>query len=273
MLSLLIEITRTIEAYRATDPGATIDRIVLAGTAGVNREVALPIEQRFGSPTDIFNLPESLRWRDAAEDAIAPFSSVVGLALSSVGDTRHYFDFLHPKEIEAERRQRVRRRPLVAATAAVFIAAAGVAAYQPIQKLNEKIAAQEVSIKDRNKNEKIREEVQKHVADLESWQEHNVVWIDLLKRFAEVLPSNQECYITGLELKENGQLKLELVTKQEGVTKKVVEALSGITDQRGNPMFVATSGNKAGDSKAPGYPISDEVLVQVKSLVKERRRR
>ena len=50
MEALIIEVSRTVQAYRASDPGASIDRIILAGTEGIDARVVARFEEQFGAP-------------------------------------------------------------------------------------------------------------------------------------------------------------------------------------------------------------------------------
>lgn len=53
--SLLMEVTRTIEAYRASDPGAVIDHVVVGGDVGVEEALAEAIQRRMDVTTEIYN--------------------------------------------------------------------------------------------------------------------------------------------------------------------------------------------------------------------------
>lgn len=265
--NLLIEVSRTITAYRASDLGATIDRIVLSGTAGIDDELVRAFQERFDIRTEVYSIPPSLRWRTEITGPAAPFSAVTGLALSSVGEPLQRFDFLHVKEPEAEHRQRVRQRPILVATVALFAAAAVVAGYQPIRKRNYEIADLKATISLKNKDAKQREDALEKIDDLTSWQNGNVIWIDYLKKIAEVFPSNKDCYITQLDVNSaKGVISIELAAANRFVAAKVVDAIKAVQDKNGRPVFNAVAGNKAELSRIREYPIRDDVTVTVRSV-------
>jgi type IV pilus assembly protein PilM len=273
MDNLLIEVNRTIAAYRATDMGATIDRIVLAGAAGVSDRLLQAFQDRFNIPTDVFSVPESIRRRAELPGANAsPFSACVGLILNQVGETTQSFDFLHVKEPQAEHRQRVKRRPVVAATGAMFVLAGGVAAYQPILMKNRDIETVRKQIQTINGNTRIRDEALKKVADLQKWQDGDVVWMDHLKKLVEAFPSNKDCFINKLEVNSSrGTISISLFAADKLVSKKLVARITALTDEKKRPLYDAVVGTKATDtSKVQDYPTTDEVTVTVLSLVKKK---
>ncbi len=271
MDNLLIEVNRTIAAYRATDLGSTIDRVVLAGTAGISERLVQAFRGRFNVQTEVFSVPESIQWRPEAR-ATAPFSACAGLILSQLGETAQRFDFLHVKEPQAEHRQRVKRRPVVAATVAMFVVAGAVAAYQPIRMKHGEIDAIKKQIAVVNADAKDRAEALKRVADLYSWQERDVVWVDYLKRLASVFPSNKDCFLTKMEVNSTkGTITLSLVAADRFMAAKLVDLIKTVTDNKGQPIFDAVPAAKAGISKEPDYPVSDEVTVTVLSLAPKKK--
>ena len=274
MDSLLIEVNRTIAAYRATDLGATIDPMILAGIGAEDERLVPAFEERFSIPTQIQTVPKSIRWKTDFAGSVAPFSAAVGLALSSMGERSQCFDFLHVKEPEAEHRERAKKRPVVAATVGMFALAGVVVAYQPIRQKNIEIAGIQDSIKTLDTNRVNREEALKRIADLAEWQSRDVIWIDYFKKIAAVFPSNKDCYINKLEVNSTkGIIIMTLAATDEFQARKVVDAIKSITDARDQPLFDARSGFKASAAKIPEYPVSDEVTVTVLSLVPKQKKR
>lgn len=262
--ALLIEVSRTLQAYRATDPGAAIDRIVLAGTEGIDQQVANRFEQQFGAATSMYGPPASLRWRRPADFSTAPFSSIVGLAVSGAGDPVESFDFLSPKEPEAAQRVRRRRRPLAIATVAIFVTAIFAMAYIPFRLKYREIDRQtmlkkfeEVQMPKAN-----REELMKHVDDVKAWRAMNYIWIDKLNQLAEVFPSNKDCFITRMDCNDKGEIKIELVTKDVKEASHLAEAIATIKGEDG--IKITALGGKATSSNEPGYPIKDQVTINLK---------
>ncbi|NLX21393.1 MAG: pilus assembly protein PilM [Phycisphaerae bacterium] len=274
MDALLIEVSRTVEAYRATAPGATIDRIILAGREGVDQEVADRFESRFGAPTRLYEVPSAIRWRRGRDVVAAPFSAAIGLAISSLDEGMRYFDFLHPKEPEAVERVRRRRRPMAVITVALFVAAAGLVAYWPLHDLKSKITDLKTSRDYHNRDAKAREELLKQTADIDSWSKQSVVWIDQLKQLIDVFPSNQDCYIEEVTFNERGEIKIDLVAKDELVATRIVDAVAEIRNAKGKAVFSAKPGKGAEAIRArrgqnPGdspYPVKDAVHIQVEAL-------
>lgn len=273
MDSLLVEVNRTVAAYRATDSGATIDRIVLAGTATIDQAMLRAFEERFGAPAQVFDLPPSLKWRGGKESAAA-FSSAIGLALSSVGENLYYFNMLAPKEPESERRERIRQVPYKAAIAIGLCTVAAVAAYYPLHTRNAEIAELQRQINAENKDKAARDELTKLLGDIQGWQKGNVYWIDHLRRIAEVFPSTKDVYITKVDFttkdKDPDEIVLEVQASDIFQADDIVEAVNGIRekDAKGNERALYTA-RLGGTSAAADrdYPITDHVIIQVKSMV------
>ncbi len=274
MDALLIEVSRTVEAYRATAPGATIERIILAGTEGVDQEVADRFESRFGAPTRLYDAPAEIRWRRAKDTPAAPFSAAIGLAVSSLREGMQYFDFLHPKEPEAVERVRRRRRPLAVATIALFVATAGVLAYRPLYNKKLEIARLTAVQSYQNQDKAQRDELLKQTTDIDSWQKQSVVWIDQLKLLIDAFPTSQDCYIEDATFNERGEIKITLVAKDEMVATGIVAAVTEIRNAKGKPIFSAKPGKgaeaiRAARGQNPGdsaYPVKDAVHIQVEAL-------
>lgn len=261
--NLLIEVNRTIAAYRATDLSASFERMVIAGTAG-GAEMAEAFQERFGTATELYEAPKSLRWRGSKEISAAPFSAAIGLALGNLAEGIEYFDFLHVKEPEAEHRERAKRRPMVVAVIALFSAAALAAAYQPIRSLSAQIDSLKGRVEQANQDAKRRTQILKIDKDLTGWRTDSVVWIDYLRLLAEVFPSNQECYVTKLDFRNsNDTMVIYISAVDPFVAGRAVEAITSVRDAKGKQIFDARSGNKTGATKDPKYPVSDELHVRV----------
>lgn len=278
--ALLIEVSRTIQAYRASDAGARIDRIILSGTGGADERVRASFESRFGSPTKIFDAPPAVNWKRIADVSAAPFVAAIGLTYNHLANETERFDFLHPKEPEAERKERAKRRPLVALTVALFLAAGVVLAVQMLRKEQKEIDG---IVAERQKIERQAKEyadLQKKHSDINEWMRKNVVWIDKLKLVAENFVSNEKGYITDLQIKDPGEMIILLASKDNSVGTKLAEEIRKITTSRpasdGKVSTVTEFTAEVGSVKAskdPKYPFIDTVTVRVKSLAAAKRGR
>lgn len=268
---LLVEVSRTIEAYRATDPGARIDQIILAGSTGINTEVATAFQTRFGVSTKLFSPPEALRWEVSGPDA-TPFSSAVGLALSGAGDSLRHFNFAHPKEPEAEHRERVKRVPMVAVAIGLFVAAGLVFAYLPIRSKSEQIEELQEKYAADKADQKRREELSKQLKDVSDWQAKNVVWLDTIFQISkDIYTSNKDAFFTRLDFNESGQIKLDFLAVDDTVAGDMVENARKIRvpDKLDKKKTVAALTARPGDvedSPDPKYPVKDEVFITHNAL-------
>jgi flagellar basal body-associated protein FliL len=193
---------------------------------------------------------------------------VVGLAVSATAEGMSYFDFLHAKEPEAAQRVRRRKQPMIAATVALFVLAAGVLAYQPIHRRKARIADLKAAKHLKNRNEDARELMLDQFQDYQLWQRSDVVWIDQLMRMAEAFPPNKVAYITKLEFDEKGEVSVDLAAKDEMVATRIVEQLTQVKDKQGELLFTAKPG-KAKESTDKEYPVKDQVSVEIESLREE----
>lgn len=271
---LLIEVSRTIQAYRASDAGARIDRIIVSGTSGADERVRAAFESRFGSPTRVFEAPPAVNWKRIADVSAAPFIAAIGLTYNHLADEMERFDFLHPKEPEAERKERAKRRPLVALTVALFLAASAVLAIQMLRQEQKKIDAVAEERQQIERQVKEYADLEKKHADLREWMHKNVVWIDKLKLVAEHFISNEKGYITEMQIKDPGEMIITLASTDTSVGVELAKQLRKITtsqpasDGKVSTVteFVAEVGKVRPNLKDPKYRFTDTVTVRVKSL-------
>ena len=131
---------------------------------------------------ELFAPPEPLRFELQAGENAAPYCAVFGLALSGAQDLLRSFNFAHPKEPEAEHRERVQRVPMVAVAVGLFAAAGLVLAYVPIRSRSQRIDELNAQIVRVNVDLKQREELNRQLSDLRDWQSRSVTWLDTLRQ-------------------------------------------------------------------------------------------
>lgn len=275
--SILIEVSRTIQAYRAGDPGARIDRIILSGTGGVDERLRTAFESRFGSPTRLFAAPPSANWKRVTDLSAAPFVSTIGLALSYLAAETERFDFLHPKEPEAEQKERAKRRPVMALTVALFLAAGVVLAVQMLRIEQRKI---DQVVQEREKVKKQIKEydtLTKRHTEISQWIRETSVWVDELRLLAANFVPNEKAYVTGLSMPSQNEVLIDLASTDSMVATKLVEDLRKVVTTRpapatgkptSAPAFIPEVGKYTENPKESKYRFSDKVTVKINTLDK-----
>ena len=118
--ALVMDVSLSIDAYRAGDPGAVIDQVVIGGDTGTEEALAEAIQSELQIPTEIYN-PASLLGCEPDEGAaVSAFAASFGLVLGHASDDEVHFDFLHPKKVVTKREKQLKAAPILAAAIALF---------------------------------------------------------------------------------------------------------------------------------------------------------
>jgi type IV pilus assembly protein PilM len=123
---LLVETTRTLQAYRATEPNATIEQVIVAGGTGLESELVEAAEERFGLPIALFDPTEALGVSPTDAVKLRSFSAALGLAWGLDKEGRLDIDFLHPKR-PIPPREGLHKRLRIAGIAAALLVVVSVA--------------------------------------------------------------------------------------------------------------------------------------------------
>jgi type IV pilus assembly protein PilM len=262
--SLLVEVTRSIEAYRVNDAGAQMDHAVVAGDTGVEEALAEAIQKRLGITTELYNPASSFGW-DAEEGAAAcGFSAALGLVLNQSDTDQAYFDFLHPKRVVSAAKERLRKAPMAAAAAVLFIIA-GVGFVMSstrderaqLAQLKEEIAELEGVKPDYEKFLKFANEIRTFDAD-----QH--VWVDVLYEIFSLLPANDKMVLLDMDMNQaDGRVTLKTKAVSSDTATEVVRSLQDYRREGSDsPRFQAGMGaqtNKPGEK----YPFWQDLRITV----------
>lgn len=264
---LIVEITRSIEAYRARDSVAQVDHIVIGGDLGVEDALSEAIQKRLGVSTEIYNPASSFGWEPDEGAAASAFAAPLGVILSLAREDKQHFDFLHPKRSESATQKKLRKAPLVATVALLFIAAAGVTVAKITQPDREELAR----IQQRIAELKSRESEQKKFVDLlhgkdgiVPWDQKQLVWIDVLADALSVMPGIEQLVLEQIDLNQKEQaIKFKTKTKQRDTASKAVADLEAFRREgKSLPRFKASIGSSSEKSKE-SYPYKQDIEVTV----------
>jgi type IV pilus assembly protein PilM len=181
---LLVEIARSLQAYRATDPAAKVETIIIAGGTGLEPALRDRAAERFGLDCRLFDPAVQLKLDKPDGEKLRGFSAALGLGWGLDRAGSFEIDFLNPKRPIARRTiqlQRARIIGLGVATAAVVV---GGFMFHKWQGNTRQIAALEERAK------KLRAEVRtaltlRHAADRVKEWETSAVWPEELLRLTE----------------------------------------------------------------------------------------
>jgi type IV pilus assembly protein PilM len=212
--NLLVEVTRTIEAYRVSNPGAEIDQIMVAGSCGIEERLRRDAGTRFGSPARLYDPGETIeKLKDRGEDMTA-FSAALGLVIGHGAEGVLIFDFLHPKEPTKVTIVKVRKIPVVAATVIIFILAAVVFQRSMNAQTERNLKYYRDQIKELDKQAQALKVFSAEIKAAQAWDKREVVWLDQMLKITDLFPSTNEAHVTRLVANDDGTIKINIRAKQ-----------------------------------------------------------
>jgi len=254
--ALVVEVTRSIEAYRAGDSGATIDHVVIGGDVGVEEMLAEAIQKRLDVTTELYNPASSFGW-DADEGAGASaFAATLGLVLGHADTGALHVDFLHPKKTTVASQERLRKAPLVAAVVALFLIAGVVAVARATRAERSELQRIESTIADLKRTQSTKTKFLDLAEELRAFDDDQQVWVDVLYDVFSVLPSHQELVVTHVELNQrDGKVTLKTKAKSLDTYTGLIERLNAF--RREGRKVARFTVEQQTQSEKPGdmYPI------------------
>jgi len=262
--SLVVEVTRSIEAYRAGDAGATIDHVVIAGDLGVEETLAEAIQKRLAMTTELYNPAASFGWEPDEGAGASAFASTLGLVLGHSYDRSLHFDFLHPKKRVSQAQERLKKVPWVAAVAVLFVAAGGIAFAKFTEPDRKTLARIEGSIKEleaKRSDHKKFLEVMERIREFDAGQH---VWVDVVFDVLSALPTNEELVINHLEMNQSeGRLTLKTKAKNRDTATTAVRRLEEFRREgKDRPRFKAGIGPQT-EKKGEKYPYVQDLRIAI----------
>ncbi len=262
--ALVMEVSRSIEAYRAGDPGAQIDQVIIGGDTGVESFLAEAIHERLGLDTELYNPAAAFGWEPDEGAAAAGFAPTLGLVLDFADETSLHFDFLHPKKMVSVSQERLKKAPWVAAVAVLFLVATAMGVVGLTKDDRETLASIESQIEELKTHRSDNKKFLSLMKDLEEFDTAQFIWIDEWYDVFGLLPSNQEIVINNMEMSQkDGVIKLKTKAKESDTASKLIERLEAFRREgRERPRYKATMGPQS-EKKGEGYPFVQELRIRI----------
>lgn len=184
---LLVEVTRSMQAYRATEANAGLDQIVVAGGTGLEPALLDALEKKFNLPTTLFDPTAVLGVSPGDAVKLRAFSAALGLAWGVRRDGLLELDFLHPKRPQPPRADLYRRLRWGGVAAAVVLLIGGATILGDMWRLSSELDRVRKRNNDRRGplQELTRLDVRVRAAGDWSQQSHDAIWLDHLLRLTE----------------------------------------------------------------------------------------
>ena len=265
---LMVEITRSAEAYRSTDPGARFNRIIVGGSSGFDDALAAKISKRFGVAAEAYDPDPILNPRHHQGEHARAFAAAVGLGIGHASEDKLQFNFLAPKKPMGVAERRRRQLPLAGAIVAgvLLIVTLGYAVL--VMPKHSKIEEYTTLIKKLDRELKTYREVQNIVDQVEQWQAAQVIWPDELKRLAEVFPDQEMAFIAGMNLlASRGEISFRIFAKNSLIVEDLEADLDKLTRPGGRKnekiaIFKARTNRIDNDGRDEDYPTDTKMFVQ-----------
>lgn len=229
--SLMVDIIRSFEAYRATEPGVSLDRIVVCGATGIEPQLAEALAARFAARAELYTPERSLGLPPPRARELRGFSAAIGLALNHDAAPMASFDFLSPKKPVSRRTIRLKKVPVIAATILLFLASGIVFHVKFIRPRQLEVEELQLQADAKKEEEKKIVAFKDQVESLEEWMASEHVWPEVLVALSNGFPERKEAYAEGLdfEMRPAGKktarresfARLRFLTKTLGTVNRV----------------------------------------------------
>jgi type IV pilus assembly protein PilM len=271
--SLMVEVTRSIEAYRAGDPGASIDHVVVGGDVGVEEALAEAIQSRLKITTELYNPASTFDWEPDEGAGAAAFAASLGLVLGHAQGDAGHFDFLHPKRTVSVTQKRLKKAPLAAAVTVLFISAGAVGFNQYTSADRALLRRLETENKKMSVGRAENKKFISLVDEIRSFDEDQLVWVDVLHEVFLLLPANSDMLINQVEVdQKEGQVALKTQAKRrETATEVILKLESFRRDGAENARFKVRMGPQTEKTREK-YPFYQDFRISVLNDKPQRKR-
>lgn len=261
--SLVVEVTRSIEAYRASDAGARIDHVVIAGDLGIEETLAETIHKRLDVTTEMYNPASTFGWEPDEGAGASAFAASLGLVLGHADTGLLHFDFLHPKKRVTAARERLRIAPKVAAVIALFLAAGTVFLLEHTRHERRQLAQIEAEIEELEAKADENERFLKFVDEIRAFDEQHV-WVDVLHDITSLLPSREELVVANVKMdQEESQVMLKTEAKNRDTATKAIDKLAAFRREgREKQRFKVSMGAQT-EKRGQEYPYRQDLKVEI----------
>lgn len=273
--SLMMEVRLSLEAYRAHDPGAVIDQAVIGGDHGVEAALARALEDQLGIAAEVYNPAASFGWTPEQGVPASAFAASLGLVLAHAAEDRLHFDFLHPKRMVSATQKKLRRVPVAATVAVLFLAAGVVGLERVTRPQREELARVQSQIAELEPVDPDEAKLVKQEKDTllklmtqvtQVYGDGKPASVDLLYDLVsgvggELLP--REVIFRELSL-ESDRIVLHARTRERGTANVLVEKLAAYRPEgRETPLFKARVRSVSKPDEREEYPFSPEIEIEV----------
>jgi type IV pilus assembly protein PilM len=196
---LMVDIIRSFEAFRATDPTVSVDHVVVCGACGIEPALTQSLAARFACKAEMFSPLHGLGLSERRARELRGFSAVLGLAMAHRVRGLSHVDFLHPKKPISKRTIQLKKLPIAIGTAAMFIGSGVVFHFKFIGPKQEIARRLEVEKAAKKEQEKDVLAFKNQVDALESWLDSEQHWPEVLVSVTDVFPPEKEAYVARVD--------------------------------------------------------------------------
>ncbi|MFQ5804870.1 MAG: pilus assembly protein PilM [Phycisphaerae bacterium] len=246
---LLVEITRTLQAYRATEGAAAIDQIVIAGGTGIENALVEAVDERFGLPAMLFDPTVALGVDEEEAPKLRAFAATLGLAWGLSKEGLLELDFLNPKK-PIPPQQTLKRRLRIGGIAAAVLLLAGVS-YVVADRIMLKRELADLGKQTQQLRERVLESVEIDIKRMEAeeWdaEARAGVWLDhLLWLTQQTIQPGQKMLLSDVDFNvKNADITLHILASDRVVATEFTKKLNELTNEDGQRIYKAEQGTWA----------------------------
>lgn len=196
---LMMEIIRSVEAHRATDPSINIDQVIVCGASGLEHQLTQSLAARFAAKADLYVPDRSLDLTPQRARELCGFSAPLGLAQGHALRDIETFDFLHPKKSISKRTIRLKKLPVAVAAALLFFGSAFAIYWNYVRPKLQQVAALEKSTAPMRVQVKAIKDFKEKLEALNDWEASEQDWPEVLVAMTEMLPGDKDAVATRVE--------------------------------------------------------------------------
>jgi hypothetical protein len=262
--TLLVEVTRSVEAYRTTEPGVQFSKVIVAGSSGVERPFAEALGRRMSTEVDLYDPARQFGWSQESGHDGQAFAALIGLVTGSAAPDRLRFNFLHPKKTLSTTERRLRKAPLAAAAALLFVASAGVFYFLGVAPAKADLAETQSEVKAVQKDLDELEKFDKTIALAEGFEAKQVIWIDELDRVLGQLPSNQKMVLESIDMYQKGaRLSFNLKCNSNTDILDLVSRLDNFRMPDSDTQYMDATSRQISQKGGSQYPVDGRIDVVI----------